>query len=327
MNNEQSVQMDDMHGMLRNAFGVFDDDVAEFDGNDHDGGEHDGNDGSNDNDHNGDRETPNLDANKFYYLLKYAEQQLYPGCMKFTKLSFIVRLFHIKCLYGLSDKSVTVLLELFKEALPEGETLPKLFYQTKKIITDLGLRCNKIDACPKDCMLYWKEKAQETKGTVCGTSRWKEMIDNANQSSLSDRKISVKVLHHFPLIPRLQRYFMSTKTACFMQWHERDRVKDGLLRHLANFEAWKTFDNLYLDFALYPHNARLGLASDGFNPFGTMSISHSTWPVDLIIYNLPPWMGMKQPNFIMSLLIPGPHAPKNDIDVYLQPLIDELKES
>ncbi|KAL5757981.1 hypothetical protein ACOSP7_020592 [Xanthoceras sorbifolium] len=48
-----------------------------------------------------------------------AEQQLYPGCKKFTKLSFIVRLFHIKCLYGLSDKSVTVLLELFKEALPE----------------------------------------------------------------------------------------------------------------------------------------------------------------------------------------------------------------
>ncbi|KAL5819370.1 hypothetical protein ACOSQ3_023301 [Xanthoceras sorbifolium] len=167
MNNEQSVQMDDMHGMLRNALGVFDDDVAEFDGNDHDGGEHDGNDGSNDNDHNGDRETPNLDANKFYYLLKYAEQQLYPGCMKLTKLSFIVRLFHIKCLYGLSDKSVTVLLELFKEALPEGETLPKSFYKTKKIITDLGLRCNKIDTCPKDCMLYWKEKAQERQKVLC----------------------------------------------------------------------------------------------------------------------------------------------------------------
>jgi len=28
----------------------------------------------------------------------------------------------------------------------------------------------------------------------------------------------------------------------------------------------------------------------------------------------------------MSTLIPGPRAPGNDIDVYLQPLIDELKE-
>ena len=29
---------------------------------------------------------------------------------------------------------------------------------------------------------------------------------------------------------------------------------------------------------------------------------------------------------MMSLLIPGPTAPGNDIDVYLQPLIEELKE-
>ena len=28
----------------------------------------------------------------------------------------------------------------------------------------------------------------------------------------------------------------------------------------------------------------------------------------------------------MPLLIPGPHAPGNDIDIYLQPLIEELKE-
>lgn len=35
---------------------------------------------------------------------------------------------------------------------------------------------------------------------------------------------------------------------------------------------------------------------------------------------------MKPPNMILSLLIPGPHSTGNDIDVYLRPLIDELKE-
>jgi len=35
---------------------------------------------------------------------------------------------------------------------------------------------------------------------------------------------------------------------------------------------------------------------------------------------------MKDPYFIMSTLIPCPKALGNDIDVYLQPLIDELKE-
>ena len=35
---------------------------------------------------------------------------------------------------------------------------------------------------------------------------------------------------------------------------------------------------------------------------------------------------MKQTLFMLSLLIPSPIAPGNDIDIYLQPLIDELNE-
>ena len=34
---------------------------------------------------------------------------------------------------------------------------------------------------------------------------------------------------------------------------------------------------------------------------------------------------MKSEYSILSLLIPGPRSPGNDFDVYLQPLIDELK--
>lgn len=79
-------------------------------------------------------------------------------------------------------------------------------------------------------------------------------------------------------------------------------------------------------FSSEPRNVRLELASDGFNPFNTMSIAHSTWPIILIPYNLPPWMCMKQSFFMLSLLIPGPESLGNDIDVYLQPLIEELKE-
>lgn len=111
-----------------------------------------------------------------------------------------------------------------------------------------------------------------------------------------------------------------------MRWHEESRAKDGVLRHPADFEAWRNLNDRYPDFAAEPRNVRLGLASDGFNPFGTMTIAHGTWPVVLMPYNLPPWMSMKQPFFMMSLLVPGPHALGNDIDVYLQPLIDELKE-
>lgn len=57
-----------------------------------------------------------------------------------------------------------------------------------------------------------------------------------------------------------------------------------------------------------------------------MNIAHSTWLVVLVVYNLPPWMCMKQPFFILSLLIDGPKGPGDKIDVYLQPLIEELLE-
>ncbi|KAK2655384.1 hypothetical protein Ddye_008436, partial [Dipteronia dyeriana] len=190
--NKRSVQADDMHGMLHNAFGVLDDYGCEFDGVDLSGGDHDNSDGRNENVNSGNKEILNDDTETFYNILKDAEQELYPSCKKFTKLSFIVRLFHIKRLYGLSDKAITVLLELFKEALPEGETLQKSFCHTKKIISDLELGYKKIHACPNDCMLYWKEKAQETKCTMCGTSRWKNMTDDANQSSLSNCEVPAK---------------------------------------------------------------------------------------------------------------------------------------
>ncbi|CAN6704146.1 unnamed protein product [Malus baccata var. baccata] len=57
-----------------------------------------------------------------------------------------------------------------------------------------------------------------------------------------------------------------------------------------------------------------------------MRNDHSTWPVVLSVYNLPPWMCMKQPNLLLSLLIPGPRSPGKEIDVYMRPLIDELNE-
>ncbi|XP_074316513.1 uncharacterized protein LOC141652804 [Silene latifolia] len=119
---------------------------------------------------------------------------------------------------------------------------------------------------------------------------------------------------------------MSPELANDMKWHVMERTKDGILRHPADAEAWSSFDNKYPEFALEPRNVRLGLASDGFNPFGRMDSTHSTWPVILIPYNLPPWLCMKKENFILSMIIPGPKSPGNNIDVYLQPLIEELAE-
>ena len=269
----------------------------------------------------------NSEATNFLKMVERAQKEVYPGCQSHTLLSFLLRMFNIKIIGKWTNKSFTMMLELLKELLPEGEILPKSFYETKKFLGELGLKYEKIHACPNDCILFRKEHANESQCPVCGSSRWKPgSAANHGHSKKIIHKVPVKVLRYFPLIPRLQRLFLSSKTAQFMRWHAEGRTKDGCLRHPADSPAWKTFDFFHEDFSSEHRNIRLGLAADGFNPFKTMSVSHSTWPVVLFPYNLPPWMCMKQSYMMLTLLIPGPTQPGNDIDVYLEPLIEELQQ-
>lgn len=138
-------------------------------------------------------------------------------------------------------------------------------------------------------------------------------------------KVAQKVVRHFPLKKRIRRLFMSSNTAPLMSWHVDGRIKDGLMRHPADAPAWKHFDAKYEWFSKEARNIRFGLATDGFNPFRTMNLSYSIWPIVLIPYNLPAESCMKENNFILSVIIPGRKAPGKDIDIYLQLVVDELK--
>jgi len=71
---------------------------------------------------------------------------------------------------------------------------------------------------------------------------------------------------------------------------------------------------------------RLGLCADGFNPYTLSSRSYSIQRVVIIPYNIPPEMCMTTPFMFLTCVIPDPKNPKNKIDVYLQPFVDELKE-
>lgn len=243
------------------------------------------------------------DVRRFHELLEEANQDLYPSCTGMKKLEFLIQVFQNKCLYGWSDVSVSVWLNMIKKILPQGETLPSNYYRTKKIVKAFELKCEKIDACPNDCMLYWKQNSSLDACLNCGTPRY--TTDNGNNANSKQKRIAQKVLRYFPITPRLQRLYMSRYTAEDMTWHSTGRPCDGNLRHPADSQAWKHLDAKFPDFASEVRNVRLGLASDGFNPFGDMSSTHSTWPVILPVYNLPPWKCMKQPYMMMALLIPG----------------------
>ncbi|XP_020250883.1 uncharacterized protein LOC109828263 [Asparagus officinalis] len=203
------------------------------------------------------------DLDRIMKLLEDSEEDLYEGCTEYSRFSFMLELLHIKNLSGMANTYFEMLLDLLRKVVPGGErSIPKITYAAKQIVSDLGLDYNKIDVCPNDCILYYKDNKELQECPTCGVSRWKQRTRSSTrrttESVYMQSKIPAKVLRHFPLVSRLQRLYMNKDTAKSMR------------------------------------NVRLGLASDGFNPFGVMSS--------------------------------GKHAPGNNIDVYLEPLIDELKQ-
>jgi hypothetical protein len=112
------------------------------------------------------------------------------------------------------------------------------------------------------------QNANKVNCPKCGASRWSYVKG-------SSKKIPQKVLWYFPIKPRLQRLFISKDIAKQMRWHKDGRKDDNnTLGHLADGIELKEFDKEHDWFVCDFCNVRLGLASDGFNPFGNISLHH-----------------------------------------------------
>jgi hypothetical protein len=189
-------------------------------------------------------------------------QELYPSCSNYSKLRFLVRLLHIKLLGGWTDRSFDLLVDLLVDALPKGSTLPRNFHEAKKLVKFVGVGYTNIHACENNCIIFWNECENSDSCPKCKVSRWK-----SNKKSLDEKceyKVHRKVLLYFPIKKRLQRLFVSSKTASLTRWHDEHRRKNDLLRHPADYPLWKDFDEKQPKFA-----------ADGFNPYRTINVSYS----------------------------------------------------
>ncbi|GJX82224.1 hypothetical protein Tco_0331705 [Tanacetum coccineum] len=227
--------------------------------------------------------------NEFEELLSRSTKKLYPGCDMST-LEFTTEISHIKALHKITDAGFNKILALLQKACPpsKGYNFPSSYYEIKKTYKKIGLGYESIHACINDCFLFWgsEENLKMPNCPVCKESRYKKKTKAGKDSS----------------------------------------KEKGKMNHPCDGRAWKYFDMMKPEFSGDARNVRLGLAADGFNPFGMMSQTYSMWPVILTTYNTPPWMCMKETSLMLTMLIPGPKSPAKDIDVYLQPLIKELQE-
>lgn len=248
-------------------------------------------------------------------LLEQCDKPLYEGS-NHNALSGLLKFQHLKGQFGWSDTSFDALLGELNDVLPPNNAIPKSLYEAKKLLKGLTIEYIKYHACANDCVLFWKEHEDATQCPTCGTSRWKENTKNVPR----------KVVWYFPPIPRFRRMFASPETARDLTSHAQGRVSDGKLRHPSDSPSWKLVDDKWKDFGNEDRNLRLTLSADGINPHKSLSAKYSCWPVTLATYNLPSNLCMSRKFLMLTLLISGPRQPGNDIDVYLAPLIADLKE-
>ncbi|GKA46910.1 uncharacterized protein Tco_0739793 [Tanacetum coccineum] len=257
------------------------------------------------------------DLAKFQELLLDAEKPLYKGCPDFTELSAIVKLLNLKGKYGASDKFFTKLLGLLKKMLPAGYEMVEKTYQAKKLMRMMRSGYKKIHVYRNNCILYWKDNKELTVYPTCRISRWK--VDNKTHKVYEN--ILANVIWYFPIIPRLQRLFKLESISEDLRWHATKRITDGVLRHPADSQAWRTIDEKFPEIAKDLRNLRQGILADEVD-VNSGTRHHSVWLVLSVIYNLPPWLCMKRKFIMLSVLIS--RYPRNDIDVFLEPLVDDL---
>ncbi|KAL3679302.1 hypothetical protein R1sor_022258 [Riccia sorocarpa] len=87
------------------------------------------------------------------------------------------------------------------------------------------------------------------------------------------------------------------------------------MRLVSDSPAVAHIEETWPELARDPRHLRLGLASDGVSPY---SIRSST-------YSVLSWLATKKGFILLALIVPGPKQTKN-VDVFLQPFVEELSQ-
>jgi hypothetical protein len=167
-------------------------------------------------------------------VLEEAMKLLYKGA-QCTELAATILLMNLYMVHGVSNSFVHELFALLHRHLLHVEnSLPKSYYAAKSTTSKLGLAYTTIHACERGCVVLRHEHADAIRCPKCSSPRYKDEVC---------RMFPVKVLRHFPIIPRLQRLFRSPCISKHMLWHTKNRSDreggDKLVRHPCDSKAWR----------------------------------------------------------------------------------------
>ena len=171
--------------------------------------------------------------------------------------------------------------------LPKGHILPKNLYESQKLLRALKMPYEHIHACLNGCVLFRKDHEKATHCPKCKFSRYLEV--DTSDGKKEQLGIPAKVLRYLPVIPRIQRLYMTEESMKQMTWHKHDkRYNADKMVHPSDGDAWTHFNGIHHGKVEEARNVRVVLATDGFNPYGLLAAPYTCWPVFVIPLNLPP---------------------------------------
>jgi hypothetical protein len=132
---------------------------------------------------------PTPEVQNFYRLLAASEEKVHDDTT-LTVLQVVTRLMVMKSKYNFSNQCYTDIVKLIIDLIPVKHNMPKDLYRSKKIVAGLGMNYEKIDACEKNYMLFWKEHKEDTKCMHCGRSRYMKVINEDGVSVTT--KVAIK---------------------------------------------------------------------------------------------------------------------------------------
>jgi hypothetical protein len=159
----------------------------------------------------------------------------------------------------------------------------------------------------------------DTECMHCGRSRYVKVVNE--DGAFVTTKVAVKQLRYMPIA--------SEETMKHMRWHKEgkhDSEDTNIMYNLANTEAREALDFFDPKYAREPRSVLLALSIDGFQPHSDANSLYSSWPVFVMPYSLLPNKCLKQGSVFLALVILCPKEPRKQVNIFLCPLIEEMKE-
>jgi hypothetical protein len=169
--------------------------------------------------------------------------KLYKG-LSSTNLATTILLMNLCVVHGVINKFCDELFKLLHcYLLLANNCLLVNYHATKSLTSKSGLDYVNIHACLVGCAIFNNALANELRCPKCGSFRYKDEENKAYH---------VKVLMHFPIIPRLQGMYRTPCILEFMVWHSKIRNLDGLVCHPCDSKAWNHVHSMWPNFAQKP---------------------------------------------------------------------------